>query len=163
VGRKKYAAVEGEMRELAQRAAAAGNTLAALVERDAASYGAVMEAYKLPKETPEEQAARAAAVDEALLGAAAVPLETARACAEVASLAALAATHGNTNAASDAGVAALLAEAACRGAVYNVRINVSSLGDRARGAPLLEEAAALIAAAARDARAATDAVEAQIG
>lgn len=162
IGKKKYAAVDTQMRELALRAAAIGNALATLVERDAASYGAVMEAYKLPKDTEEQVAARTAAIDAALLGAAAVPLETARSCAEVAALAATAAQHGNTNAASDAGVAALLAEAACRGAVYNVSINVSSLSNRSLGAHLIEESNRLIAAAGRDARAATDTVEAQM-
>ena len=54
-----------------------------------------------------------------------MPLETARACVAVAELATTVATKGNVNAVSDAGVAALLAEAACRGAAYNVRINVT--------------------------------------
>ncbi|MEO7963406.1 MAG: glutamate formimidoyltransferase [Gemmatimonadaceae bacterium] len=162
VGKKKYAAVDGEMKELALRAAAVGNTLSSLVERDAQSYGAVMEAYKLPKETPEELAGRTAAIDAALLGAAAVPLETARACAEVAALAAVAAQRGNTNAASDAGVAALLAEAACRGAVYNVRINISSLSDRSLGSAMLGEAKRLVESAANDARAAIEKVESHI-
>ena len=87
-----------------------------------------------------------------------MPLETARRCVEVARLAELVAEKGNTNAVSDAGVAALLAEAACRGAVYNVRINVSSLDDRARGAHLLSEANELLARCAGHAAAATAAV-----
>ena len=77
--------------------------------------------------------------------AAGVPLETARACAEVAALALAVAERGNTNAASDAGVAALLAEAGCVGASYNVRINVGSLGDKTRGAGLAAEAKTLVA------------------
>ena len=56
------------------------------------------------------------------------------------------ATHGNPNAVSDAGVAALLAEAACRGAAYNVRINVAGLDDPARGRALAEEAERLVGA-----------------
>ena len=61
-------------------------------------------------------------------------------CAEVAELAEAVAERGNTNAVSDAGVAALLADAACRGAVYNVRINVAALQNRADGARLAAEA-----------------------
>ena len=95
--------------------------------------------------------------------AAEVPLETARACAAVAALAAVCAEKGNTNAASDAGVAALMAEAACRGAAYNVRINVASMSDRAAGAPLAAEAIKLVAAASEDAARATAAVEGQLG
>ena len=90
-------------------------------------------AYKLPTEPEDAANKRKAAITDALLGAAEVPLETARACAQVAELAATCANKGNTNAVSDAGVAALLADAACRGAVYNVRINVASLEDRSRG------------------------------
>jgi formiminotetrahydrofolate cyclodeaminase len=77
--------------------------------------------------------------------AADVPLETARACAEVAELALAVAERGNTNAATDAGVAALMAEAGCVGASYNVRVNVVALGDRSRGAALAAEAKALVA------------------
>jgi glutamate formiminotransferase/formiminotetrahydrofolate cyclodeaminase len=84
-------------------------------------------------------------VDAALLGAAAVPLETARACAQVAELALAVAEHGNSNAVTDAGVAALLAEAGCVGASYNVRVNVTSLADRSRGEALAEESRVLVA------------------
>ena len=142
IGKKKYAAVDAEMRELAVRAAALGNTLAALVDRDAEAYAGVSAAYKLPSETPELDALKRAKVDEALLDAAVVPLETATACAEVAELALAVAERGNANAASDAGIAALLAEAGCVGASYNVRINVAALGDRSRGARLVDDARA---------------------
>ena len=151
------------MRQLALDAAALVNTLSALVTKDADAYGAVSAAYKLPSEPADAAAARMAAITDALLGAAAVPLETARACARAAELAAICATKGNTNAVSDAGVAALLAEAACRGAVYNVRINVSSMADRTRGAGLVEEANQLLAQARRFADQATAAVDAAIG
>jgi glutamate formiminotransferase/formiminotetrahydrofolate cyclodeaminase len=162
IGRKKYAAVDSEMKELALRAAALGNHLSALVATDGAAYGVVMEAYKLPKDTEEQLAARTKAIDAALIGAAQVPLETARACAAVAALAQEAAEKGNTNAASDAGVAALLAQAACRGAVYNIRINVSSLSDKSRGESIAREAEQILVQAAGYADAATAVVERNI-
>jgi glutamate formiminotransferase/formiminotetrahydrofolate cyclodeaminase len=80
----------------------------------------------------------------------------------VAALAATAADLGNTNAASDAGVAALLAEAACRGAVYNVKINVSSMTDKSLGTKLLAEADAVLREANGYAAKATAAVERNI-
>ena len=162
-GKKKYIAVDAEMRELALTAAGLVNTLSALVARDAAAYTMVTDAYKLPSEPEEAANKRKAAITDALLGAAEVPLETARACAKVAELAAICATKGNTNAVSDAGVAALLADAACRGAVYNVRINVSSLDDKSRGAGLIEEANQLIAQTRAFVDQATAAVEKAIG
>ncbi|HSQ29730.1 MAG TPA: glutamate formimidoyltransferase [Gemmatimonadaceae bacterium] len=163
VGRKKYAAVDAEMRQIALDAAALVSTLSALVKKDADAYGAVSSAYKLPSEPADAAAARTAAITDALFAAAEVPLETARACARAAELAATCANKGNTNAVSDAGVAALLAEAACRGAVYNVRINISSMSDRSRGAGLVDEANQLLAQTRRSVERATAAVEAAIG
>lgn len=159
VGKKKYAAVDAEMRELALKASALVTTLSTLVQRDADAYGAVSAAYKLPSEPADAAAKRSAAITDALLGAAEVPLETARACAQVAELAATCATKGNTNAVSDAGVAALLADAACRGAVYNVRINIASLEDKSRGAGLVQEANQLLAQTKQFVEQATAAVE----
>ena len=162
-GRKKYVAVDAEMRELGLQAAGLVNLLSTLVTRDAEAYGAVTAAYKMPNEPDETANKRKAAITDALLGAAEVPLETARACARVAELAATCAVKGNTNAVSDAGVAALLAEAACRGAVYNIRINVASLEDRSRGAGLVEEANQLLAQTRKNVEQATAAVEKAIG
>jgi len=158
-GKKKYAAVDAEMREIGVRAAALGNTLAALVDRDAAAYAAVAATYKLPAETPTLEAEKKAKIDEALLAAAAVPLETAAACAAVAELALAVAERGNTNAASDAGIAALLAEAGCIGASFNVRINVVALSDPTLGAALELEARQLVAKAHDFAQKACEAVE----
>jgi glutamate formiminotransferase/formiminotetrahydrofolate cyclodeaminase len=140
IGKKKYAAVDAEMKEIALKAAALGNKLAALVKLDAEAYSKVSAAHKLPKEPAASAVDRSAAVTSALLEAAEVPLETARACVEVAELAATVAKNGNANAVTDAGVAALLAEAACRGAAYNVRVNVAALEDKSKGAVLAREA-----------------------
>ena len=158
-GRPKFAAVDAEVRDVATHAAELSVTLRELAVRDSAAYSAVSVAYKLPK-TPDTAAAeRQRAITSALLEAAAVPLETARAASRVAELAALVAEKGNPNAVSDAGVAALLADAACRGAAYNVRINVAALPDRTQGAPLSAEALALVTATSRAASTATASVE----
>jgi glutamate formiminotransferase / formiminotetrahydrofolate cyclodeaminase len=163
IGRKKYASVGPEMTTLAEAAGRLGARLADLVREDADAYGLVSAAYKMPKEPVEQAAKRDAAIQSALLDAARVPLETARACAAVATLAATCAQKGNPNAASDAGVAALMAAAACRGAAYNVRINVASMSDGSAGKSLAEEASRLVRDAGAAAALATDAVEKAIG
>jgi glutamate formiminotransferase/formiminotetrahydrofolate cyclodeaminase len=158
-GKKKYAAVDAEMRALALDAAGLVTQLSALVARDAAAFAEVSAAYKMPNEPADAAAKRSAAVTKALLFAAQVPLETARLCAKCVDLAGIVAVKGNTNAASDAGVSALLGEAGCRGAALYVRINVASLDDKSLGAGLLEEANQLVKQAGERARAAMDAVE----
>ena len=155
IGKKKYVAVEPEMTVVASNADALTKALSMLVDRDADAYALVSEAYKLPRDAD----GRDDAITKALLGAAEVPLETARLCAQAAELAATVAAKGNTNAVTDAGVAALLAEAGCKGAAYNVRINVSSLTDRSLGAHLEREAMSLVAAASRSAAEATSLVD----
>src|SRR2546423_295480 len=161
-GNKKYAAVDAEMRALALDAAGLVTQLSSLVTRDAAAFAAVSAAYKLPNEPADAATRRKDALTKALPCAAQGPLETARACARAADLAIIVATKGNTNAASDAGVAALLAEAGCKGAVLNVRINVASLDDKTLGAGLLEEAKQLVAHTSDRARTAIAAVETQL-
>jgi glutamate formiminotransferase/formiminotetrahydrofolate cyclodeaminase len=144
LGKKKYADVEAEIGVIASSADALMKKLEGLVATDAAVYAEVSAAYKLPKNTEAEIDARKQAITTALLAAAEVPLETARACAGVADLAADVAAKGNTNAITDAGVAALLAEAGCKAAAYNVRINVASLDDRTRGEHLVTEVNELV-------------------
>jgi glutamate formiminotransferase/formiminotetrahydrofolate cyclodeaminase len=163
IGKKKYSGVESEMKQIALQAAALVTELSSLVPRDAAAYSAVMTAYKLPGETEADAANKKQAVDAVLLGAAEVPLETARACVRVMELAAAVAARGNSNAVSDAGVAALLAEAACKGATYNVRINVNALDQKSKGARLVEECGRLLALADERAGAVRTLVERAIG
>lgn len=103
----------------------------ALADTDSRAYDGVMAAYRLPKTTEAEKAARKAAVQEALTAATVAPLDTLRTADEAMRLARVVAQHGNRNAASDAGVAIGLLQAAADGAVANVRINVGGLADEA--------------------------------
>jgi glutamate formiminotransferase/formiminotetrahydrofolate cyclodeaminase len=159
VGKKKYAAVDAEMKSVALDAVALGNRLAALVKRDADAYAKVSAAYKLPKEPADAARQRAETITAALIEAAEVPLETARCCVEVLKLASAAAEKGNSNAVTDAGVAALLADAACRGAVYNVRVNVQALDDKSKGSGLERDAGELVRRASDLAKKTTALVE----
>src|SRR6266480_3220911 len=159
IGKKKYVAVDAEMKEAALKAAALANQLSALVKRDADAYAQVSEAYKLPKEPADAAARRSETITDALLKAAEVPLETARAAVEVAQVAALVAEKGNSNAVTDAGVAALLAHAAAKGASYNVRVNVQAFDDKSKGQSLAREAEQLVKTASELADRTTSIVE----
>ena len=147
LGKKKYAEVEAQMYTLLERAEALRKALTETIERDAAAFAEVIKAFKLPKETPEQQAARAQAVEEATLHAAQVPLETARMAVEVIELAVQAVELGNLNAISDGATGAALARAALTGAGYNVRINVTGLQDQTTAQALIDEVRTLEARA----------------
>ena len=82
VGKKKYAAVEADLRALNARAKVLRRRLEALVQADAEAFLPLAAAYGLPKETPEQQAHKAAVLEQALDGACAVPLEIMEACCE---------------------------------------------------------------------------------
>ena len=127
IGKKKYAHAEDAMRELKREAESLRRELLALARLDSDAFDAVLKARRMPQATPAEQEARDRAVAAAELEACRVPLESARACVRVILLAETAARHGNVNAASDAGVAGLLAGAAGEGALLNVQINLKSL------------------------------------
>ena len=132
-----------EFSDMADRGRAIQDRLMALVDEDTAAFNKFMEALGLPKGTEAERAARAAAIQDATLLAARVPLRTMRAAAETFPLLEAMAREGNPASASDAGVGALAAVAAVRGAALNVRINAASLADKETALALADEAAAI--------------------
>jgi len=137
IGKKKYIGVEPRMWQMVEQAETIRERLTQAVDRDAASFEAVMTAMKLPKDTPENQAKRSLAIEQASLAAADVPLEVARWAVEVMSLGAEAAATANLNAISDAASAVALGRAALTGAGLNVRINTQSVSDQAAAQPML--------------------------
>ena len=145
VGKKKYAAVETDILILNRRAAALRKRLEGLVQADADAFTPLAAAYKLPKETPEQQAHKAAVLETALDGACAVPLEIMSACCEGITLAAEYAEKGSVMAVSDAGCAALFCKAALQAAGLNVSINTRLMADNAHAAALNAQADAMLA------------------
>lgn len=132
--------------------------LTRLADADSEAFNAVMAAYRLPKASDGEKAARSRAIQDALRGATIVPLDTLRGCADALAQAQAVAQHGNRAAASDAGVAIALLRAAAAGAHANVRINLESIKDEAFKATTAAEAARLSSAAVADASAAMQAL-----
>jgi formiminotetrahydrofolate cyclodeaminase len=130
-GREKFADVETEIVTLVEAVEAARARLEQLLQEDTTAYNGVIAAYNMPKETEEEQAARTAAIQAGLIVAADVPLEICRVAVEVCRLAKVAAGIGNPQAVTDAGIGAILGEAAVVGAALNVKINLGSIKDEA--------------------------------
>ncbi|MCC7164747.1 MAG: cyclodeaminase/cyclohydrolase family protein [Anaerolineae bacterium] len=129
IGRKNYTDVSAEFEAIVPRADALKIELLELMQQDADAYAVVMQAYQLAKSTESEQAARTRAIQSALQRAAEIPLRVAQVCAEVLELGAVAGAKGNKNAASDAGVGALMAEAGLQAALLNVEINLGLIHD----------------------------------
>jgi len=148
IGKKKYAQVEAKMKDVLGQAEGLQKKLHAAVADDAAAFEAVMKAFRLPKETEKQKETRAKAVEAATVHAAEVPLDVARQAVRVLELATEVVEMGNLNAITDGATAGALARAALRAAGMNVRINLSSLEDKAIGDKLaaalqeLEERAA---------------------
>lgn len=131
IGKKKYADVEPEMQSVLARSEELRASLTSLIDRDTDAFTEVMRAFALPKETDEQKRARTEAIEHAMKEAVRVPLEVMHLCADLAALASVAASKGNRNSVSDAGVAALMIQASCRGAALNVKINLGSITDAA--------------------------------
>jgi formiminotetrahydrofolate cyclodeaminase len=129
IGKKGYEAVEDEMKSIAETASQLRNKLTAAIDQDADAYTEVMTAYKLPKTTKEETAVRNQKIQYAIKHAALIPLEVARNGLAVIELAGQAIRMGNKNAASDGAVAAMNARTGALAAIYNVKINLSSISD----------------------------------
>ncbi len=136
IGKEKFASVQGEMEKAQSRAQAMVGELATAVDRDAESFRRVMDAYKMPRETDEQKAARKKGIQQALRAAATPPLDVIRLCREIADWSKVTADKGNPQVITDAAIAGIMADAAAQSAALNVKINLGPIGDPAFSDPL---------------------------
>ena len=129
IGKKKYEDVEEDIKKIISSSEKLRYELSQLIEEDVKAFNNFMATYKMPKETEDEKKIRAEKIQESLIEAAKVPLTVAYKCLEVLSLSKEVAEKGNVNVISDAGVAALMAEAALESAILNVKINLIMIKD----------------------------------
>ena len=130
-----------------------------LVDEDTEAFNRIMAAFGMPKNTDEDKRLRSEAIQKATLFAAQVPLETMMASFKAFEICKEMAETGNPNSVSDAGVGALAARAAVLGAGLNVKINASSLKDKAQAEALINEANNLMAEADKAEREVMEIVE----
>ena len=133
-----------EFSEWADKGQAIAKELLHLVDEDTEAFNRIMAAFGMPKKTDEDKAARSAAIQDATLYAAQVPLRTMKESMKVFEICRAMVMEGNPNSVSDAGVGVLAARAAVLGAGMNVKINAGSLKDRSIADALIAEANELI-------------------
>ena len=129
IGKKKYIAVEDQIKEILEKSERLRAELSGLISDDPQAFNLVMAAFRMPKGTEEEKVAREKAIQAGTEQATLTPLATARACAEVIELCYSVAKMGNPNTISDAGAAAACAQAGLKAASLNVLINLPSIKD----------------------------------
>ena len=129
VGKKDYEAQTEIMKSTAIRSQKLEAELLAAVDQDSQAFNQVMEAFRLPRGTPEQTKDRDEAIEKANKEATLVPLSVLENSVELATLASQVVASGYKNSVSDAGVAGLTARACGLGAYYNVRINLPGLKD----------------------------------
>ena len=129
LGKKKYEEHQELCRDVYEQARTLSERMCALIDEDTEAFNRVSAAFKLPKDTDEDKAARKTAIAEATLGATMVPLDTLYRAHDGLELAKMLIGKSNTNCASDIGVAALTLVSCARGAWLNILINLGGISD----------------------------------
>ena len=129
VGRPRFEKVQEEMTQAVEKGKILSGKFLDLAMKDSEAYDLFMKALSLPKDDEQEKARRKDSMQEALKQSTLVPLQTLELAKELVANSLIVAEKGNPNAITDAGVSALLADAAARGAAMNVKINLASIED----------------------------------
>lgn len=154
LGRKKYAAVEDDIRAVVKKAESVRQRLLELADEDAAAFAPLAAAYAIPKDDPTHDAV----LESATLTACIAPLEMMRQCGAAVALLEETLEKGSAMLVSDVGCGALLCAAALESAALNIYVNTRTLHDRARAVELEGEAERLLQTYGLRARRVADAV-----
>ncbi|OLS27581.1 MAG: Methenyltetrahydrofolate cyclohydrolase [Candidatus Heimdallarchaeota archaeon LC_3] len=130
LGKEKYSDVEDEIKEISSKLQVNMKRLNELIDEDANAFNDVMEAFKMPKDSEEQKTIRSDAIQKGYKKAISVPIETARYSLECLGFINTLVKKGNQNAITDAGTGALMALSGVRGAIYNIKINLTSIKDQ---------------------------------
>ena len=144
IGKKKYALVEDEIKELAERMKGIQGQFSALADQDAKVFAPLAKCYSLPSGTEEEKAYKAEVMEARLLDASLVPMEIMEKAAEMLEIMDILADKGSRMAVSDVGVGVQFIRTALLGAVMNVYINTKSMKNREKAEEMNEKAERLI-------------------
>ncbi len=144
IGKKKYALVEDEIKELAERMKGIQEQFTALADQDAKVFAPLAKCYSLPSGTEEEKAYKAEVMEARLLDASLVPMEIMEKASEMLEIMDILADKGSRMAVSDVGVGVQFIRTALLGAVMNVYINTKSMKNREKAEEMNEKAERLI-------------------
>lgn len=144
IGKKKYALVEDEIKELAERMKGIQGQFTALADQDAKVFAPLAKCYSLPSGTEEEKAYKAEVMEARLLDASLVPMEIMEKASEMLEIMDILADKGSRMAVSDVGVGVQFIRTALLGAVMNVYINTRSMKNREKAEEMNEKAERLI-------------------
>ena len=144
IGKKKYALVEDEIKELAERMKGIQGQFTQLADQDAKVFAPLAKCYSLPSDTEEEKAYKAEVMEARLLDASLVPMEIMEKAAEMLEIMDILADKGRRMAVSDVGVGVQFIRTALLGAVMNVYINTKSMKNRGKAEEMNEKAERLI-------------------
>ena len=144
IGKKKYALVEDEIKELAARMKGIQGQFSALADQDAKVFAPLAKCYSLPSGTEEEKAYKAEVMEARLLDASLVPMEIMEKASEMLEIMDILADKGSRMAVSDVGVGVQFIRTALLGAVMNVYINTKSMKNREKAEEMNEKAERLI-------------------
>ncbi|MDD6797939.1 MAG: cyclodeaminase/cyclohydrolase family protein [Clostridia bacterium] len=144
IGKKKYADVEGEVKDFLEKMKVLQCEFTELADDDARVFAPLAQSYSLPSETDEEKAYKAEVMEKNLLAASAVPIKIMEKSMEMLSILDRLADIGSKMAISDVGVAVQCTRTALLGAAMNVYINTKSMSDRNKAQELNDQSDRMI-------------------